>query len=178
MRLIALLLTLALASPMAAAVTKEEIALWDKYNANRVTTKAAMASLESGNTVSAKAAIDGYSASTAIAKDLNRVDIEAWHHNNGAYAGILLFKETLDWVTVNDNIKNMGTDNREQRKARLAAVKSMQTLASTNWQTLVVARASLNKAKATGFERADFDEKTKSNLDFITWVEDFLKKDL
>ncbi len=176
MRLITLLLALVLAAPLAATTAEDKI--WVRYALNKEIAKTALVDLEAGNTASAKVAITGYLVSTQIARELDRKDIEGWHFNNAAYARILLFKETLDWVTVNDGIKNMGTDNREQRKARLAAVKDMQTLASNNWQTLVLARSNLEDARKTGFDRPDFLTVVSSNEVFIEWVEDFLAKDL
>jgi hypothetical protein len=145
---------------------------WADYSAAKTTGKAALESLEKGNTETATldTALSSYAVAASItANTLNRHDISAWMLNNRAYASILWFK-------------NSGYRATMEKLERMPAGKDKSAAIADARATLTPLFSRIEKQASDDLEAAEsasdaegLRNAVSSNQGFLEWVSKFLE---
>ncbi|HDT15531.1 MAG TPA: hypothetical protein ENN55_04910 [Firmicutes bacterium] len=148
--------------------------------------KAAEEAVEAGDTVNAVAA---YKNAARLAAKSGTKEIQAWQLNNAAYNSLIKkFKSGVDYDTKLAELSAMEPGKEKIAfQAGLAAEWAAQTALLSEAKTLLNEAAGLcpapEKEKAAEGEEAKEEAaadsgpaaKIQSNLDYITWVEEFIQ---
>jgi len=121
----------------------------------------------------------------AVAKQLNRSDIEAWNYNNAAYVLIKEFRKVTTYDDFNRQISAASSKHEKiggKESPRLMKRNEFRKVLQANWQLLAEAQEHLHKAIGIGYNpekdrfiEKDLGVKINSNQDFIRWVYRFME---
>lgn len=165
---------------------------WQTYHVLHDAQQPVMAQIEDGtydpDTQTVATFADKYVQIAALANSLGRQDIAAWQYNNAAYALIMYVKNATAWNDTMDEIKDMPTDTKEQRQAKLDQAREIRSNVTEYQGLLMLASTYLDHAKdlvngldnaedATG-DTLDCGDKVESNKEFVSWALDFIQKPL
>ena len=141
--------------------------LWDTYKKSKTE---ATSDYDSGDI---QAMVKNFAASADAAIELSRDDLAAWQLNNVGHYSIEEFTQRTDY----------------QERVRTLAIMKDQTQRDTyynetkqvfkqKYHLLKSSEPYLNKARRLDrkYKRSDRTDAIKSNLSFIKWVKDFLRK--
>jgi hypothetical protein len=145
---------------------------WADYTAAKTDAKAALASLEKGNTETAvlEQALVGFKAAADAASGLNRSDIAAWMLNNRAYASITWFKNA-GYRDAMSALEKMPA-SKEKPAAIAEAKASLAMLFDKISAQAIEDLAAAAEASSDDNLQAVVD----SNKGFLAWVTKFISK--
>jgi hypothetical protein len=139
---------------------------WEDFNVYKEARKTAIDAENSGNTLTAVA---NYKKASDLAGRSATKDIQAWQINNAAFVLIKQFKN----LTAYDEKLVKLTDMKPSTE-KISFEKELAGIFSAKLGLLTEAKSLLEQGKAlqAGDEPT---AKLQSNIDFITWVEEFVK---
>ncbi len=140
---------------------------WEDFNAYKDAKKTASEAEAAGDTA---AAVTNYKKAADLAGKSATKDIQAWQLNN---AGFVLVKRFKELVAYDDKLAKLTA--MKPSKEKLALQKEMANMYSFKMELLTQARKFLEPGKLLD----GGEEPTKmiqSNIDFISWVENFIKE--
>jgi hypothetical protein len=139
---------------------------WEDFNTYKDVRKAAMEAEGTGDTLSA---VSNYKKAADLAGKSATKDIQAWQINNAAFVLIKQFKTLVGYDDKLAKLSDM-----KPSKDKIAFQKELADGFSMKADLLTEAKALLEEGKAlqAGDEPT---AKIQSNIDFIAWVDDFVK---
>ncbi len=139
---------------------------WEDFNVYKEARKAAMEAEGAGDTVTA---VTNYKKAAELAGKSATKDIQAWQTNNAAFVLIKQFKALVAYDEKLAKLQEM-----KPSKEKIAFQKEMSDMFSMKMDLLAEAKELLEGGKAIdgGVEPS---AKIQSNLDFIAWVDEFVK---
>jgi len=140
--------------------------LWQKYRESREASKEAL------NNSQFQQAIDRLKVAAINAEKLDRGDLAAWQYNNIGYYSILEFKGITNYDYRLHQLRAI--TEKEANKQYLADTKKVF---NDNIKILRDAKIHLERALEidASYTEKNRTEKIKSNLQFINWIENFIK---
>lgn len=149
--------------------SKEELTvqeLWQKYREHREASKAAFNNSEFQQT------IKNLKLAGQYAIQLQREDLAAWQYNNIGYYSILEFKGRTNYDFRTNQLRRI-TNEKEKQKY----LEETKQLFNENMKILTDAQVYLEKAYKIDekFDEQSRTDKIYSNLQFIDWVNNFLR---
>jgi len=154
---------------LAFAVSMVQAASWtvyEDYTAYKAVKEAASKASDEGNTT---VSVAKYKEAAALAAKSATKEIQAWQLNSAAYELIKAFKKTTDYSAKIEQLSGMTAS-----KEKFATQKEIAANLEANIAPLTEAKAILEEAKALEGGEGPA-EKIASNLDFISWVNQFLE---
>jgi len=100
------------------------------------------------------------------------VNVQAWQLNNAAYSLIVQFKKLVNYDEKLQKLVELGPG-----KEKIAYQKELAEMLNLQLPLLEEAQSILEKTAGLG-EELEAKEKIQSNLDFITWVKEFIGTNL
>ena len=140
---------------------------WEDFNAYKDAKKTASEAEAAGDTATA---VTNYKKAADLAGKSATKDIQAWQLNN---AGFVLVKRFKELVAYDDKLAKLTA--MKPSKEKLALQKEMANMYSFKMELLTEASKFLEPGKTL----EGGEEPTKmiqSNIDFISWVENFIKE--
>ena len=139
---------------------------WEDFNVYKEARKAAMEAEGAGDTVNA---VLNYKKAADLAGKSATKDIQAWQINNAAFVLIKQFKTLVAYDEKLAKLSDM-----KPSKEKIAFQKEMADMFGMKMDLLTEAKDLLSQGKAleAGEEPT---AKIQSNLDFIAWVDEFVK---
>ncbi|PKL92777.1 MAG: hypothetical protein CVV21_00070 [Candidatus Goldiibacteriota bacterium HGW-Goldbacteria-1] len=151
------------------AVSMVQAASWtvyEDYTAYKAVKDAAAKASDEGNTT---ASVAKYKEAASLAAKSATKEIQAWQLNSAAYELIKVFKKNTDYSAKIEQLSGMTPS-----KEKFAAQKDIAVILESNMGLLDEAKGILEEAKALEGGEGPA-EKIASNLDFISWVNQFLE---
>ncbi|HDQ26815.1 MAG TPA: hypothetical protein ENN43_08745 [bacterium] len=138
---------------------------YSDYQAYLGAKKEAQAGEEEGNTLNAVAA---FKKAGELAKKSATSEIYAWQLNNAAYALITHFQKLTDYRAKIDKLAGM-----QASPEKMAFQREIAEFFNLQMALLAEAKTILESLEGTENAEAPM-EKVKSNLEFVTWVKEFV----
>ncbi|MCX8094355.1 MAG: hypothetical protein N3E50_09365, partial [Candidatus Goldbacteria bacterium] len=117
-------------------------------------------------------AVTNYLKAAEIASKYADYNVQAWQLNNAAYSLIAQFKKLVNYDEKLQKLSGMNPG-----KEKLAYQKELAEIFNLQMPLLEEAQSILEKTKELG-ENLEANEKIKSNIDFISWVKEFISTNL
>ncbi len=117
-------------------------------------------------------AVTNYLKAADIASKSADINIQAWQLNNAAYSLISQFKKLVNYEEKLQKLTEM-----KPGKEKITFQKELAEMLNLQFSLLEEAHGILNRAKDLG-EELEAKEKIQSNIDFITWVKEFIGNNL
>ncbi|NOX66368.1 MAG: hypothetical protein GXO85_11420 [Chlorobi bacterium] len=141
--------------------------LWDTYKKSKT---AAAVNYENGDI---QAMVKNFAASADAAIELSRDDLAAWQLNNIGHYSIEEFTQRTDYQ---ERVRTLAI--MKDQTQRDAYYNETKQVFKQNYHLLKSSEPYLNKARRLDrkYKRSDRTDAIKSNLSFIKWVKEFLRK--
>jgi hypothetical protein len=151
------------------AVSMLQAASWtvyEDYTAYKAVKEEASKASDEGNT---SVSVAKYKEAATLAAKSATKEIQAWQLNSAAYELIKAFKKNTDYSAKIEQLSGMAPS-----KEKFATQKDIAVILESNMGLLDEAKGILEEAKALEGGEGPA-EKITSNLDFISWVNQFLE---